>query len=152
VVRLLHLLAWVVVLAVSAPVRAEDPWLRDGADGKPEVQLYFFWSLTCPHCTAAHPYIEAIPQARPWVRLHALELSRQPENVRRYETLAHGLGEQAAAVPALIFCGEMHVGWDGDEVTGAHDPPAPRRVPRTRRRRTGHRAPSRRRRPSSICP
>jgi hypothetical protein len=119
VVRLLHLLAWVVVLAVSAPVRAEDPWLRDGADGKPEVQLYFFWSLTCPHCTAAHPYIEAIPQARPWVRLHALELSRQPENVRRYETLAHGLGEQAAAVPALIFCGEMHVGWDGDEVTGA---------------------------------
>ena len=24
-----------------------------------------------------------------------------------------------AAVPALIFCGEMHVGWDGDEITGA---------------------------------
>jgi hypothetical protein len=41
----------------------------------------------------------------------------------RYETLAHALGEQAAAVPALIFCGEMHVGWGGDEVTGA-DPPA----------------------------
>ena len=104
---------------VSLPVRAEDPWLRSGADGPPEVQLYFFWSLTCPHCTAAHPYIEAIPQARPWVKLHALELSRHPENVQRYRAMAQGLGEEAAGVPAWLFCGEMHVGWDGDETTGA---------------------------------
>ena len=109
-----------VLLAASAcPASAGEPWLRQGSDGQPEVQLYFFWSLTCPHCTAAHPYIEAIPQSRPWVRLHALELSRQPENVQRYEAMARALGETAAAVPALVFCGEMHVGWDGDEITGA---------------------------------
>ena len=104
---------------VSLPARADNAWLRSGADGQPEVQLYFFWSLTCPHCTAAHPYIEAIPQARPWVRLHALELSRHPENVQQYEVMARSLGEEAASVPALLFCGEMHVGWDGDETTGA---------------------------------
>ncbi|MDP2824287.1 MAG: hypothetical protein Q8O52_16610 [Sulfuritalea sp.] len=104
---------------LSHAASADDPWLRTGADNQPEVQLYFFWALSCPHCTAAHPFIEAIPQARPWVRLHALELSRQPENVRRYETMTRALGEQAVAVPALIFCGEMHVGWDGDEITGA---------------------------------
>lgn len=107
------------LLAVVAhPASADEPWLRSGADGQPEVQLYFFWSLSCPHCTAAHPHIEAIPQARPWVRLHALELSRHPEHVQRYEAMARAIGEQAAAVPALIFCGEMHVGWDGDEITG----------------------------------
>ncbi|MDO8786900.1 MAG: hypothetical protein Q7J42_02350 [Sulfuritalea sp.] len=117
--RLSAFLALVLLLLVSVAARADDPWLRRGADGQPEVQLYFFWSLRCPHCTAAHPYIEAIPQARPWVRLHALELSRQPENVQRYEAMARALGEEAAAVPALIFCGEMHVGWDGDEITGA---------------------------------
>jgi hypothetical protein len=117
--RLRQLLACGALLAALTPAWADDPWLRTGADGQPEVQLYFFWSLTCPHCTAAHPYIETIPQARPWVRLHALELSRQPENVRRYETMARAIGEEAAAVPALIFCGEMHVGWDGDEITGA---------------------------------
>ncbi|MDP1610327.1 MAG: hypothetical protein Q8M11_04675 [Sulfuritalea sp.] len=117
--RLRQLLACGALLAALTPAWADDPWLRTGADGQPEVQLYFFWSLSCPHCTAAHPYIETIPQARPWVRLHALELSRQPENVRRYETMARAIGEEAAAVPALIFCGEMHVGWDSDEITGA---------------------------------
>jgi len=104
---------------VSLPASADDPWVLSGADGKPEVQLYFFWSLTCPHCTAAHPYIEAIPQARPWVRLHALELSRHPENVERYQAMAGALGEEAASVPAWLFCGEMHVGWDDDATTGA---------------------------------
>lgn len=98
---------------------ADDTWIKTGADGQPEVQLYFFWSLTCPHCTEARPYIEALPEARPWVRLHSLELSRQPENVRQYQAMARQLGEDAAAVPALLFCGEMHVGWDSDATTGA---------------------------------
>ena len=116
----LHVLIAVSVLALASfAARAEDPWLRSGVDGQPEVQLYFFWSLTCPHCTAAHPHIEAIPRARPWVRLHALELSRQPENVQRYRAMARALGEDAGSVPAWLFCGEMHVGWDGDETTGA---------------------------------
>lgn len=117
--RLLHLIACLALLAASVPARADDPWLRHGTDGQPEVQLYFFWSLSCPHCTAAHPHIEAIPQARPWVRLHALELSRHPEHVQQYAAMARTVGEEAASVPALIFCGEMHVGWDGDEITGA---------------------------------
>ncbi len=108
-------------LTLLAPLaaRADDAWIVTGADGQPQVQLYFFWSLTCPQCTVAHPYIEAIPQARPWVKLHALELSRHPENVRRYEAMARALGEEAASVPALLFCGEMHVGWDDDATTGA---------------------------------
>ncbi|MDP2133445.1 MAG: hypothetical protein Q8J99_07550, partial [Sulfuritalea sp.] len=108
-------------LTLLAPLtaRADDAWIVTGAEGQPQVQLYFFWSLSCPHCTVAHPYIEAIPQARPWVKLHALELSRHPENVRRYEAMARGLGEDAASVPAVLFCGEMHVGWGDDATTGA---------------------------------
>jgi len=119
--RLAFFAVVVVCLTLLVPfaARAEDPWIVKGADGTPQVQLYFFWSLTCPHCTAAHPYIEAIPQARPWVKLHALELTRHPENVKQYETMARALGEEAASVPAWLFCGEMHVGWGDDETTGA---------------------------------
>lgn len=106
-------------LLAAPAARAEDPWIVTGADGAPQVQLYFFWSLSCPHCTAAHPYIEAIPQARPWVRLHALELTRHPQNVARYDRMARDLGEVAASVPAWLFCGEMHVGWGDDATTGA---------------------------------
>lgn len=98
---------------------ADEPWLKPGADGQPQVQLYFFWALTCPHCTEAHLHVEAIAKARPWVALHALELSRNAENVRFYETMAGQLGETAVSVPALLFCGEMHVGWESDATTGA---------------------------------
>ena len=112
---------WVWCLTLLAPVtaRAEEPWITRDAAGAAQVQLYFFWSLTCPHCTAAHPHIEAIARSRPWVRLHALELSRHPENVARYDRMAHAIGEAAVSVPAVMVCGEMHVGWDGDASTGA---------------------------------
>jgi hypothetical protein len=107
------------LLLASFAAKAEDPWLKVDANGQPQVQMYFFWSLTCPHCTAAHPHIDAIPQARPWVGLHSLELTQHRENVKQYQLMARSIGEEAAGVPAVLFCGEMHVGWDSDEITGA---------------------------------
>ncbi len=106
------------LLVFSLSAHANDTWVTVDTNGRPEVQLYFFWSMTCPHCTAAHPYIETIPKTRPWVRLHALELSRSGDNVRLYQDMAHQLGQPVASVPAFLFCGEMHVGWDSDETTG----------------------------------
>jgi hypothetical protein len=103
---------------------AAPPWFETGADGEPVLHLYFFRSLTCPHCTAALPEVTSIARARPWLHLHDLELSRHPENVRRYQAMADALGETAASVPALLFCGEMHVGWGpgaGDFVAGRMD-------------------------------
>lgn len=117
--KLLFFAAACLLALFPAAGRADDAWLKAGANGQPEVQLYFFWSLTCPHCAEAHPYIEALPEARPWVKLHSLELSRHPENVRQYQAMAQQLGEDAASVPALLFCGEMHVGWEDDKTTGA---------------------------------
>jgi hypothetical protein len=91
--------------------RPDSPWSETGADGQPMLHLYFFRSLTCPHCNAALPEVEAIARERPWLRLHDLELTQHPENVARYRAMARDLGETAASVPALLFCGEMHVGW-----------------------------------------
>ena len=107
-------------LLAGAPVQgsAEDPWLTPGLDGSPDLVLYFFWARTCPHCIEAYPHIEAIPKARPWVRLHVLELTRHPEHVLQYQALAGQLGQDASSVPALLFCGEMHVGWESDATTG----------------------------------
>ncbi len=116
--RLLALIVACLLALSPAAGHAEDAWIKAGIDGKPEVQLYFFWSLTCPHCTEAHPHIAAIPQARPWVRLHELELSRNADNVRLYQSMAQQLGQQAVSVPALLFCGEIHIGWDSDATTG----------------------------------
>jgi len=117
--KFLALIVACLLALASIASHAEDTWVKSGVDGQPQVQLYFFWSLTCPHCIEAHPHIEAIPQTRPWVQLHALELTRSPDNVQLYEAMATQLGEKAVSVPALLFCGEMHVGWGDDGTTGA---------------------------------
>lgn len=117
----MRLLLFVLALFLSPVACGADdmPWIHPGADGQPEVQLYFFWSLTCPHCAAAQPHVAAIPQTRPWVRLHEFELSRGNENISRFKTLAARSGGEAAAVPSFIFCGEMLSGWDSPEGMGA---------------------------------
>ena len=107
------------LLALLVPsARADTPWIEQGADGQPVVHLYFFWSLACPHCLAARPFIEAIPATRPWVKLHSLELTRHPQHVRHYVALADQLGQPAQYVPALLFCGRMQTGWDDDASSG----------------------------------
>ena len=110
------LAAW---LLIASAAFAQDPWIETDADGNVQVHLYFFWSTTCPHCLKARPFVEAIPTERPWVIVHSLEVSRQRENARRFVTLAESLGQTAEAVPTLIACGVMEVGWDNAASTGA---------------------------------
>lgn len=108
------------LLLISVGARADDPWITPGADGQPEVQLYFFWSINCLHCVVAHPHVEAIPQARPWIKLNMLELSRNPGNAHQFQSLVERSGAlDSAGVPAFLFCGEMHFGWESDATTGA---------------------------------
>ena len=107
-----HNLLAVGLLALCAlPGHAEMPWSETGADGEPVLQIYFFRSLACPYCNAARPEVAAIVRQRPWLRLHDLEITEHPENVALYQTMAHDLGREAASVPALLFCGEMQLGW-----------------------------------------
>lgn len=109
-----------VLALLSFTVYAAEPWIKPGTDGQPQVQLYFFWGQSCPHCIAAHPHVSAIPEARPWVTLHELEVSRDSENARRFRELVEAdAAGRRAGVPAFMFCGEMHFGWDSDETTGA---------------------------------
>ena len=106
-------------LLVSGAARADDLWIKHGPDGRPQIQLYFFWSLTCPHCEAAHPHVAAIPRTRPWVVLQEREVSRNLDHAREFEAIVErsGAGQQAG-VPAFLFCGELHFGWDSQAGMG----------------------------------
>ena len=112
-------LLWTAGLTWTGPALAESArWIEQGSDGEARVHLYFFWSETCPHCLEAHPFIAAIPVERPWVQLHALEVSRNRDNARRFEAMAEGVGEPIEGVPTLFFCGRMQVGWQDAATTG----------------------------------
>ncbi|MDO8932211.1 MAG: thioredoxin family protein [Rhodocyclaceae bacterium] len=106
-------------LLLATAAFAQTAWVESGSDGEPRVHLWFFWSETCPHCREAHPFIEAIPRERPWVVLHSLGVSRSRDNAQRFVDMAKELGQQAAAVPTLMFCGRMEVGWQDAATSGA---------------------------------
>ena len=66
IVSLLALVFLTVGLLAARPVDAQttlDPtlWFDVDSDGEATVNLYFFWSETCPHCRTAHPIVEDFP-------------------------------------------------------------------------------------------
>ena len=106
------------ILSCAASAQPSNARIQTGDDGQAQVQLWFFWSAGCPHCLEARPHLVEMAAEHPWIKLHDLELSRHPENVRLYVDMAARLGEEARSVPAFIYCGQMHVGWGSADTTG----------------------------------
>lgn len=115
---LVILLGLLVVSPVEAQQLEQNAWYSVDKAGNVTIDLYFFWSETCPHCREAHPFIEDLPQRYSWLRLHSLELSRNPENVQQYMQMASSLGQEGGPVPAFFYCGNMSIGYDSAETTG----------------------------------
>ncbi len=108
------------LLIFAAPLlQAEErPWVELDAQGEPLIHLYFFWTPTCPHCLDARPFVEALPERLPWLRLHSLELTERAHS-RQYIAMAAALGEEARTVPGFLYCGRMMTGYHQAEDTGA---------------------------------
>ena len=106
----LLLLFWLPLLASGDDVSG----VRRGDDRLPSVDVYLFWSEQCPHCREARPQIQELAARHPWILLHDHELSRDPDNVRLFAELAQRAGGKARAVPSLIYCGRIDVGWDSN--------------------------------------
>jgi thiol-disulfide isomerase/thioredoxin len=111
----------VLACSVNADPADEPPsqWWSQRGDGAYVIDLYFFWTRTCPHCQAARPDIARLSEDWPWVRVHSLSLTNAPENGRRYVTLASQIGERAQSVPAFLFCGRMLTGYDNPQGMGS---------------------------------
>jgi hypothetical protein len=108
------------LLLFSAAATAADgiQWTSEGPDGATRIVLYYFYSDTCPHCIEAKPFVAEL-DARDWIDLRAFEITKNRDNGLLYRDTAAAIGEQARSVPAFIFCGSMHTGFDAPESTGA---------------------------------
>ncbi|MFO0798490.1 MAG: hypothetical protein U0804_13520 [Gemmataceae bacterium] len=87
-------------------------------DGKVKVNLYLFYSRTCPHCTAARTFLDGLQKRHDWLAVTAYETSGSPANMDHYRRMAAGLGKQAGQVPAFFYCKQMEIGYLGDDTTG----------------------------------
>jgi len=117
-----RLLLWTMLAVVSPQSHgsANDAvWYHQPASGARQIELYFFWSQSCPHCLQAQPFIERLPKEYAWLRLHSYEVSQSADNAQLYTQLAAMVGEEARSVPGFLFCGEMQTGYDTEETTGA---------------------------------
>jgi len=97
---------------IADPGDAEVTWLSEDAEDQQLVHLYFFWSLKCPHCLKARPFIEGLPTTYHWIKVHSLEISQNLDNVKLFQRLAESIDQKASSVPAFFICNTMWVGWD----------------------------------------
>ena len=108
-------------LILGPPAVQADPdarWVERAADGTVQVKVYFFWSLRCPHCRKALPFVKSLEQDHPWIEVEEHELTRARANVARYIEMAESLGREARSVPAFFVCGRMLTGYDSPQGIG----------------------------------
>lgn len=114
----MRILTAALLLACSAAAAAaeEVEWFSKGPGGEDRIVMHYFYSDTCPVCTEAKPFIEALREVA-WLEVRAFEVSANRDNAIRYRDTAAAIGGQARSVPAYIACGAMLTGYNGPEPT-----------------------------------
>lgn len=82
--------------------------------GKQSSDFYFFWSYDCPHCVAAHPFVNKLKSEFPGLRVHSYEISKNPANYQRLTQFARKHGRDTSFVPVFFTCKRMIVGYSGE--------------------------------------
>jgi thiol-disulfide isomerase/thioredoxin len=82
------------------------------------VNLYFFWSKTCPHCEKEKTFLEAFAPRHPNVHIHAYEISNLASSILLQKVGDH-LHIDVGGVPLTIIGRYHFVGYMNDEITGA---------------------------------
>ena len=113
------LIAFTLTMLWSERSRCEIDWVTGEDTAEARVQLYFFWSSSCPHCGAAHPFVEELDSELDWLELRSYELTANRDNIARYIDMAGELGQEARSVPAFFVCGQLLTGFDRPDGIGA---------------------------------
>ncbi len=96
------------------------PSSRKTTQGQEIVQLYYFWSKTCPHCKKAKPFVSKLVQSYNWLEIHSHEISENRQAAELFSGLMDFLGKKQRGVPAFVFCNQVEFGFVDEQTTGAH--------------------------------
>jgi thiol-disulfide isomerase/thioredoxin len=96
-----------------------DPgfWYGSAEGGENRVNLFYFFTPSCPHCKEATPRLLELERKYPWLSLSRHELG-EPGNLEAYRVLARHFGDEARSYPGFFFCNTMLVGFDHEGRTG----------------------------------
>lgn len=82
-----------------------------------KVNLYFFWSKSCPHCAKEKVFIETITPKYPNLVVHDYEVSL-PENTSLLQRIGQELKIETRGVPITIIGNSHFVGYLDNMTTG----------------------------------
>lgn len=83
------------------------------------VDLYLFWSETCPHCRDEVAFLKRLETEEPRLRVHYLEVSRDRANQDAFTAVVERIKLEEPAVPLTVVGGFVMVGYGGDATSGA---------------------------------
>ena len=81
------------------------------------VNLYFFWSKTCPHCTNESQFLEKIAPDYPNLIIYDFEVSSR-SNALLLQTIGQELNIETGGVPITIIGRDHFIGYYNDQTTG----------------------------------
>jgi hypothetical protein len=119
--------AWILFVSVAfaGPTHAQPneaapgyPWYDVDAKKNVTVNMYLFWSSTCPHCPPALEFVRDLQKRHSWVKVKTFEISGDADNRALYWKMAGNLGKPIGPTPVFVYCRHMNNGYFSYELSG----------------------------------
>lgn len=106
---------FIILLALST---ANFVFAQESEEEK-ELQVYFFYGETCPHCAKEEAFLDRMEDKYPQLKLHRFEVYNNETNRELFQKVAEEFGTSVQGVPTLFIedC-EPVVGFNSEETTG----------------------------------
>jgi len=108
-------LLFLIVFSLLGAVRYANG--AESEEGK--VDVYFFWKDGCPHCEREKDFLKRWEREETRVRVHFLEISREPRNYEVFAGLVRHFGIERPGVPLTVIGETFFDGYNDDSTTGA---------------------------------
>jgi thiol-disulfide isomerase/thioredoxin len=106
--------------ALASEVDSKLDKVKHASQAEDIVTLHFFWSKDCPHCSAAHPFINKLKAEYPWLKVKEYDVTgHHSHNGQLFEKMAREHGKETSFVPTFFVCDKMIVGYTSAKTTGA---------------------------------
>lgn len=83
-----------------------------------EADIYFFYSVTCPHCAEEKKFLQNLSSEIPEINIHSYEISMNKTNLELMMSVGNEIEANISGVPFTVIGEQTFSGYLNDETTG----------------------------------
>jgi cytochrome c biogenesis protein CcdA len=83
-----------------------------------QTDVYLFWAIGCPHCEREIEFLKRLEAEEPRLRVHYLELTREPANRNAFAAVTRKFGIEDPRVPLTLVGDAAMIGYATDATSG----------------------------------